>query len=148
MISVGRLDKASEVLLLLTNDGDLARHLELPATGLARRYRVRAHGTVDEAALARLAAGVTVDGVRYAPAKATLERRGKGSNSWLMLALSEGRNREVRKLLGHVGLDVARLIRTAYGPYQLGGLAPRAVAEVPRKVLREQLGPAWTERLR
>ncbi len=148
VISVGRLDITSEGLLLLTNDGALARHLEHPSTGLARRYRARVHGNVDEAALQRLAKGVTVEGVRYAGAEVSIDRRGEGRNSWLSVTLREGKNREVRKLLGHVGLAVNRLIRTAYGPYQLGKLAAGKVAEVQQKVLREQLGSDWAEKLR
>lgn len=132
VISVGRLDVNSEGLLLLTNDGALARHLELPATGLARRYRVRVHGRIDEAALAALAEGVTVDGMRYGPIAARLERR-QGANAWLEVSLNEGKNREVRKVMAHLGLDVSRLIRIAYGPFLLGRLAPGEVAAVPRK---------------
>jgi 23S rRNA pseudouridine2605 synthase len=139
VISVGRLDFTSEGLLLLTNNGDLSRHLELPATGWARRYRVRVYGLVDEPALERLEQGVTVDGVRYAPITARLDS-GKGPNSWLTLTLREGKNREVRKVLEHLGLTVNRLIRTSYGPFQLGTLKRGEVAQVPRKVLREQLG--------
>ena len=148
VISVGRLDITSEGLLLLTNDGALARHLEHPSTGLARRYRARVHGNVDEAALRRLAKGVTVEGVRYAGAEVSIDRRGEGKNSWLSVTLREGKNREVRKLLDHVGLAVNRLIRTAYGPYQLGKLAEGRVSEVPQKVLHEQLGSDWAETLR
>jgi 23S rRNA pseudouridine2605 synthase len=139
VISVGRLDLTSEGLLLLTNSGPLARRLELPATAWIRRYRVRAHGSITPAALASLAAGITVDGIRYGPIEAALDRV-KGSNVWLTLALKEGKNREVRKVLEHLGLQVGRLIRIAYGPFQLGGLAEGEVAEVSRKVLREQLG--------
>ncbi|MFO1152478.1 MAG: pseudouridine synthase [Rhodospirillales bacterium] len=139
VISVGRLDLTSEGLLLLTNSGPLARRLELPATAWIRRYRVRAHGTVTAAALATLATGITVDGVRYGPIEAALDRV-QGANVWLTLALKEGKNREVRKVLEHLGLRVGRLIRVAYGPFQLGGLPEGAVAEVTRKVLREQLG--------
>ncbi len=139
VISVGRLDLNTEGLLLLTNDGDLARHLELPATGWRRRYRVRVHGRVDPAALDRLADGITVQGVRYAPIEAKLDRQGT-SNSWLTMALSEGKNREIRKVTEHLGLQVTRLIRTAYGPFQLGDLKRGAVAEVPTRVLRDQLG--------
>jgi 23S rRNA pseudouridine2605 synthase len=139
VISVGRLDLTSEGLLLLTNSGPLARRLELPATAWIRRYRVRAHGSVTAAALATLAAGVTIDGIRYGPIEAALDRV-KGSNVWLTLALKEGKNREVRNVLTHLGLRVGRLIRIAYGPFQLGGLPEGEVAEVSRKVLREQLG--------
>lgn len=138
VVSVGRLDLGSEGLLLLTNDGALARRLELPANGWIRRYRARAWGPVDPAALARLAQGVTVEGVRYGPIEAQLEVR-KGENVWLSMALREGRNREVRRVLAHLGLQVSRLIRVAYGPFQLGVLARGAVDEVPGKVLREQL---------
>lgn len=138
VVSVGRLDLGSEGLLLLTNDGALARRLELPANGWIRRYRARAWGPVEPAALARLAQGVTVEGVRYGPIDAQLEVR-KGENVWLSVALREGRNREVRRVLAHLGLQVSRLIRVAYGPFQLGVLARGAIDEVPGKVLREQL---------
>ncbi len=139
VISVGRLDLSSEGLLLLTNDGGLARHLELPATGWTRRYRVRAHGSVEEAALDRLRQGLILDGIRYGPIDARLERQ-QGSNVWLAMALQEGKNREVRKVLEALGLRVNRLIRIAYGPFQLGNLGRGEVAEVSSKVLREQLG--------
>jgi 23S rRNA pseudouridine2605 synthase len=139
VISVGRLDLASEGLLLLTNDGALARRLELPANGWLRRYRARAFGRVEQAELDKLKEGVTVDGVRYGPIEATLERGG-ASNAWITLSLTEGKNREVRRVLDALGLKVNRLIRVAYGPFQLGALAPGAVEEIPRKTLREQLG--------
>jgi 23S rRNA pseudouridine2605 synthase len=139
VVSVGRLDVTAEGLLLLTNDGALARRLELPANGWLRRYKVRVHGDVDPARLAALAAGVTIDGVRYGPVRAQLERR-QGSNAWLVMALAEGRNREVRHLVEHLGGVVTRLIRLSYGPFQLGNLPRGMVAEVPRKVLAEQLG--------
>ncbi len=138
VISIGRLDLSSEGLLLLTNDGALARRLELPSTGWVRRYRVRVHGTVEPAALAALARGITVDGVRYGPIEAGLDSR-KGENAWLTVALREGRNREVRRVMTHLGLKVSRLIRISYGPFQLGTLPRGAVDEVPAKVLREQL---------
>jgi 23S rRNA pseudouridine2605 synthase len=138
VVSVGRLDLNSEGLLLLTNDGALARRLELPANGWLRRYRVRVFGQPEPAQLAALANGVTVDGVRYGPIEAGLDSR-KGDNSWLTIALREGRNREVRKVMAHLGLQVSRLIRVAYGPFQLGLLPRGAVEEVPAKVLREQL---------
>lgn len=147
LVSVGRLDLSSEGLLLLTNDGALARHLELPATGWTRRYRARVHGAVDEAAFAGLAKGVTVDGVRYGPIQVAREDTAAGrdggrppSNTWLIISLSEGRNREVRKVLAHIGLSVNRLIRVAYGPFQLGRLPRGAVSEIRRKVLIEQVG--------
>ena len=139
VVAVGRLDINTEGLLLLTNDGGLARVLELPATGWLRRYRVRAHGAVTEDALQGLAKGVTVDGVRYGPVVATLDRV-QGSNVWLTLGLREGKNREIRRLLAHLGLAANRLIRISYGPFQLGDLAAGAVSEVRGKVLREQLG--------
>ncbi len=139
VISVGRLDLTSEGLLLLTNDGALARKLELPATGWKRRYRARVHGTVEEGALAALKKGITVEGVRYGPIDAGLDMR-KGANAWLTISLAEGKNREVRRVLAHLGLSVTRLIRIAYGPFQLGLLARGAVEEVPAKVLREQIG--------
>ena len=138
VVSVGRLDLNSEGLLLLTNDGGLARRLELPSTGWLRRYRARVHGAVDERALAALAGGVTVEGVRYGPIEAGLDSR-KGENAWLTLSLREGKNREVRRVLGHLGLSVARLIRVAYGPFQLGQLPRGALEEVPARVLRDQL---------
>jgi len=141
VVSIGRLDLDSEGLLLLTNDGELKRRLELPATGWTRRYRVRVQGAADPAALAGLAGGVTIDGIRYGPVRATLERR-QGGDSWLIMSLTEGKNREVRRICEHLGRPVARLIRIAYGPFQIGSLAPGAVEEVPAKVLREQLGAA------
>jgi 23S rRNA pseudouridine2605 synthase len=138
VISVGRLDLSSEGLLLLTNDGALARRLELPANGWLRRYRARAFGRVEQAELDRLKDGITVDGVRYGPIEAKLERA--AANSWITLSLSEGKNREVRRVLEALGLKVNRLIRIAYGPFQLGTLAPGSVEEIPRKALKEQLG--------
>ncbi|MBT6117808.1 MAG: rRNA pseudouridine synthase [Rhodospirillaceae bacterium] len=139
VVTVGRLDIGSEGLLLLTNDGGVARRLELPATGWTRRYRVRVHGAPDEGALARLAKGVTVDGLRYGPIRAALDKV-QGSNAWLTMSLTEGKNREVRKVCAHLGLDVNRLIRVAFGPFQLGALERGAVEEVPRRALRDQLG--------
>ena len=139
LISIGRLDLNSEGLLLLTNDGGLARRLELPATGWARRYKVRVHGFVDSARLASLARGITVDGVGYGPIRAQLERQ-QGSNAWITLSLQEGKNREVRRVLEHLGYPITRLIRLAYGPFQLGHLARGAIEEVTGKVLQEQLG--------
>ncbi len=139
LISVGRLDFNTEGLLLLTNDGGLARTLELPETGWLRRYRVRAHGEVTQAQLDELKAGVEVDGVKYGPIDATLERD-QGANVWLVFAIREGKNREVRNVLAHLGLEVNRLIRVSYGPFQLGEIAEGAVDEVKTRVLREQLG--------
>jgi 23S rRNA pseudouridine2605 synthase len=138
VISVGRLDLNSEGLLLLTNSGALARKLESPATGWRRVYRVRVHGRPAPEQLASLAKGVTVDGMRYAPIEAVLDNQ-TGSNAWLSLALREGKNREVRKVLETLDLRVNRLIRVSYGPFQLGDLPRGAVAEVPRNVLRAQV---------
>src|SRR5216684_600791 len=139
LISVGRLDLNTEGLLLLTNDGSLARTLELPATGWLRRYRVRAHGRVGQSELDRLRAGITVDGIRYGPIEATLDRA-QGSNVWLIFAIREGKNREVKNVLGHLGLKVSRLIRVSFGPFELADLAPGEIAEVKTRTLREQLG--------
>jgi 23S rRNA pseudouridine2605 synthase len=139
LISVGRLDFNTEGLILLTNDGALARALELPSTGWLRRYRVRAHGSVTQTRLDELGAGVTIDGVRYGAIEAAVERA-QGSNVWLTFAIREGKNREVRNVLGHLGLEVARLIRVSFGPFQLAELAEGAAEEVPTRMLREQLG--------
>jgi 23S rRNA pseudouridine2605 synthase len=139
LISVGRLDINTEGLLLLTNDGALARVLELPATAWLRRYRVRAHGRVTPEALERLAAGITIAGIRYGPIEATLERA-QGSNAWLGFAIREGKNREVKNVLGHLGLKVNRLIRVGFGPFELGDLAVGAILEVKTRALREALG--------
>src|SRR3954453_1455748 len=139
VVSVGRLDLNSEGLLLLTNDGELARKLELPANGWLRRYRVRVNGFVDERLLASLAQGITVEGVHYAPIEAGLDSR-QGANAWLTVAIHEGKNREVRRVMQHLNLNVSRLIRTAYGPFQLGSLTRGSVEEVNPKVLRDQLG--------
>ncbi len=139
LISVGRLDFNTEGLLLLTNDGGLARVLELPETGWLRRYRVRAHGEVTQAQLDELKNGVEVEGVKYGPIDASLERE-QGANVWLVFAIREGKNREVRNVLAHLGLEVNRLIRISYGPFQLLELAEGEVEEVKTRVLREQLG--------
>jgi 23S rRNA pseudouridine2605 synthase len=139
LISIGRLDFNTEGLLLLTNDGGLARALELPDTGWLRRYRVRAHCEVTQAQLDELKKGIEVDGVKYGPIDATLERD-QGANVWLVFAIREGKNREVRNVLAHLGLEVNRLIRVSYGPFQLGELAEGEVEEVKTRVLREQLG--------
>ena len=139
LLSVGRLDIGTEGLLLLTNDGGLARVLELPDTGWLRRYRVRALGRVTQPDLDRLRDGVTVDGVHYGPVEATLDRE-QGHNVWLTFAIREGKNREVRNVLGHLGLQVNRLIRVSFGPFQLAEIAEGAVEEVRSRVLREQLG--------
>ncbi len=138
VVSVGRLDLNSEGLLLLTNDGGLARRLELPSNGWIRRYRVRVFGAPTPEMLGALAKGVTVDGLKYGPIEAGLDAR-KGDNCWISVALREGRNREVRRVMAHLGLEVSRLIRVSYGPFQLGTLPRGAVDEVPAKVMREQL---------
>ncbi|MEO6382059.1 MAG: pseudouridine synthase [Nitrobacter sp.] len=139
LISIGRLDFNTEGLLLLTNDGGLARALELPDTGWLRRYRVRAHGEVAQAQLDALKNGVEVDGVKYGSIDATLERD-QGANVWLVFAIREGKNREVRNVMAHLGLEVNRLIRVSYGPFQLAEIAEGQVEEVKTRVLREQLG--------
>jgi 23S rRNA pseudouridine2605 synthase len=139
LISVGRLDLNSEGLLLLTNDGALARRLELPATGWLRRYKVRVHGIVEPARLAVLEKGATIDGVAYGPIRAQLERQ-QGSNAWIAMSLREGKNREVRRVLEHLGYPVTRLIRLSYGPFQLGNLVRGALEEVQKSVLADQLG--------
>lgn len=147
VMSVGRLDMMSEGLLLLTNDGGLARHLERPASGYVRRYSALVHGPVDPDALRALEHGATIDRVRYGPIDAKIERgydpqREEQRNVWLSIALSEGKNREVRRVLSHLGLTVARLVRLAYGPFELGALKPGDVREIPERVIREQLGEA------
>jgi len=139
VISVGRLDLNSEGLLLLTNNGELSRALELPQNAWSRRYKVRVHGKVDKQKLAELENGVVVDGVAYGAVKVIVESE-QGTNAWLSITLNEGKNREIRKLMNFVGLEVARLIRLSYGPFQLGSLKKGEVKEVPQKVLREQLG--------
>ncbi len=139
LISIGRLDFNTEGLLLLTNDGGLARVLELPDTGWLRRYRVRAHGEVTQAQLDQLKEGVEVEGVKYGSIDATLERD-QGANVWLVFAIREGKNREVRNVLAHLGLEVNRLIRVSYGPFKLGEIVEGEVEEVKTRVLREQLG--------
>lgn len=144
VVSVGRLDLTSEGLLLLTNDGGLARALELPSRGWTRRYRARVYGAPSAAALKKLAGGITVDGERFGPIQAVQETTGdddkRRANVWLSVTLKEGKNREVRRALEAVGHPVSRLIRTAYGPFQLGRLAPSDVDEIAGKILREQLG--------
>ena len=142
LMPVGRLDFTTEGLLLLTNDGELKRQLELPKTGVVRTYRARAFGSVTQAALERLAEGVTIEGVRYGSIDANLERR-TGRNCWIELSLTEGKNREVRRVLGFLGLQVSRLIRTSYGPFTLDGLEPGGIDEIDRRDvhgLRARLG--------
>lgn len=139
VVSVGRLDFNSEGLMLLTNDGDIARRMETPAAGWTRVYRVRLFGKVTQADLDRLAEGVRVDGVRYGPVIADLERS-KGIYAWARVSLKEGRNREIKRVMQSLGLKVARLIRVSYGPFQLGQLAPGQVEEIPARLWREKLG--------
>ncbi|WP_417492499.1 pseudouridine synthase [Maricaulis sp.] len=139
VISIGRLDLTSEGLLLLTNDGALARALELPSTGWTRRYRARAFGTIDNAAIAKLQAGITVEGIKYGPMEVEVERE-TGSNIWLTIGIKEGKNREVRRALDAVGLRVNRLIRIAYGPFQLGQIDRGEVKSVASRVLKDQCG--------
>jgi len=143
VVSIGRLDLATEGLLLLTNDGGLARLLELPATGWVRRYRVRAFGKVDEAGLQKLADGISIEGVHYGPIEAKLDKV-QGGNAWLSFALREGKNREIKTVCEHLGLKVNRLIRVAFGPFQLGELKRGGVDEVAAKVIAEQLGGGKT----
>ena len=141
VVSVGRLDIDSEGLLLLTNDGDLARHLELPATGWSRKYKVRVQGRIDEKQLESIKDGITIDGVRYGPIEARLEIQ-KNANAWLIISIREGKNREVRRIMEHLGHRVSRLIRLSYGPFQLGRLDKGEIEEVRPAILREQLGLA------
>jgi 23S rRNA pseudouridine2605 synthase len=144
VVSVGRLDINTEGLLLLTTDGELARHLELPSTGWLRRYRVRVHGRVTQEALDRLRQGVTLDSIHYGPIEARIDRE-QGSNLWLTIALREGKNREVKRIAEHLGLTVNRLIRVSFGPFALGDLPEGAVEEVKRRVLGDQLGAKLSE---
>jgi 23S rRNA pseudouridine2605 synthase len=142
VVTVGRLDFNTEGLLLLTNDGALARMLELPASGFLRTYRVRTFGRVDNGVLGSLIRGVTIEGVRYGPVRAHVEARGQGGNSWLSVSLSEGKNREVRRICSHLGLTVSRLIRVQFGPFGLGDLALGAVDEVPAADIARLRGTA------
>jgi 23S rRNA pseudouridine2605 synthase len=144
VMSIGRLDLTSEGLLLLTNDGEVKRKLELPATGWTRRYRVRIHGSLSEADLDRLRSGITVDGVDYLPMEVTFDRQ-TGANAWLTVALKEGKNREIRRVMEHLGVTVNRLIRVSYGPFQLGDLPVGEVEEVKPRIVRDQLGLAAPE---
>ena len=139
VISVGRLDLNSEGLLLLTNSGELSRRLELPSNGWSRRYKVKVHGRLSQDKLAALEKGITVDGVVDGAIKAEADSK-QGTNAWLTVTLQEGKNREIREVMKFLGLDVARLIRVSYGPFQLGSLKKGEVREIPQKVLREQLG--------
>jgi 23S rRNA pseudouridine2605 synthase len=147
VISVGRLDFNTEGLLLLTTDGALARHLELPSTGWLRRYRVRAWGKVEPEKLAALANGVTIDGVKYGGIDAAFDKQ-QGDNAWLTVALREGKNREVRTIMAHLGLEVNRLIRVSFGPFQLLEMQPGDVEIVKRRVLVDQLGKSLASELK
>ena len=141
VVSVGRLDFNTEGLLLLTNDGELARHLELPANAWLRHYRVRVYGDVDPAKIASVAKGVTISGIRYEPVKIEIEKtKEEGTNKWLAVTIHEGKNREVRKIMDYLGLQVTRLIRVAFGPFPLGKLPRGGIEEIPRLALRESLG--------
>jgi 23S rRNA pseudouridine2605 synthase len=139
VMSVGRLDLNSEGLLLLTNGGEIKRKLELPSTGWVRKYRVRVNGRPTEDTFAPLRKGVTIDGERFQPMVISLDRQ-QGANAWVTVSLREGKNREIRRAMEHVGLNVNRLIRVSYGPFQLGDLKSGAVEEIRRKVVRDQLG--------
>lgn len=150
VVSVGRLDLSTEGLILLTNDGGLARHLELPDTGWKRKYRVRVNGRVNEKRLQSLKNGITVEGVRYKSIEATLdaqpdERESAGANSWITMTLREGKNREIRRVLEALGLSVTRLIRTDYGPFSLGKMSRGSVSEVTVGVMRNQIGEYFRE---
>ena len=146
LISIGRLDFNTEGLLLLTNDGALARLIELPKTGWLRRYKVRAHGRIKQSQLDRLKDGITIEGVKYGSIEATLERQ-QGANVWLTIGIREGKNREIRRVLSELDLNVNRLIRLSFGPFQLGDLKMGAVEEINIQILREQLGPKMSEQL-
>ena len=139
LITIGRLDIESEGLLLLTNDGDLSHHLELPSTGWSRKYRVRVHGVIDGAKLNALSDGVTIDNIRYGQVIAKLDRQ-MATNAWLTIAIREGKNREIRRIMDYLGHKVSRLIRISYGPFQLGNLENGAIEAVKARVLADQLG--------
>ncbi|MDB5740257.1 MAG: Pseudouridine synthase [Alphaproteobacteria bacterium] len=139
VVSVGRLDFNTEGLLLLTNDGEIARRMEIPSAGWTRIYRVRLFGKVTQADLDKLASGMTIDGVKYGPIVADLERS-KGMHAWATVSLKEGKNREIKRVMERLGLKVSRLIRTAYGPFQLGQLQEGQVEEIPARLWREKLG--------
>lgn len=139
VVTVGRLDLNTEGLLLLTNDGELARYLELPATGWTRRYRVRAHGRVTQEQLDKLKKGMVYEGIKYGPIEAAFEKQ-QGANVWITVALKEGKNREVRNVMQSLGLEVNRLIRMSYGPFLLGDLPVGAATEVKTRILKDQIG--------
>ena len=139
VVSVGRLDFNTEGLLLLTNDGEIARRMEVPSAGWTRIYRARLFGKVNQTELDKLASGITIDGVKYGPIVADIERS-KGVYSWVTVSLKEGKNREIKRVMERLGLKVARLIRTAYGPFQLGQLVEGQIEEIPARLWREKLG--------
>jgi len=139
VISVGRLDLNTSGLLLLTNDGELSRHLEMPSTGWARRYKVRAYGHITQDRLDDLKKGVTIEGVKYAGIDAQLEKQ-QGDNAWMIITLTEGKNREIRRVMGYLGMRVNRLIRLSYGPFQLGNMKEGTVEEISQKQMKTQLG--------
>ena len=147
VMSVGRLDYNTEGLLLLTNDGALARHLELPENGWLRHYRVRVHGILKRENIKALEHGTTIDGVHYEPMKIAFEsEKEEGANRWLSVTIKEGKNREVRKAMAYLGLDVTRLIRVAFGPFQLGKLERGAIQEIPRRAMKSSLGNYFKEK--
>ncbi len=145
VISIGRLDINTEGLLLLTNDGGLARYLEHPEQAISRTYRIRAHGSITEASLAALNRGMTIDGTIYRPARTTIDRQ-QASNTWLTMTLNEGKNREIKRLLEAIGLRVTRLIRISYGPFQLATLEPNAIDEVTSVALHKLLPGFFSSR--
>jgi len=139
VISVGRLDYDSEGLLLLTNDGTISRKLELPSTGWLRKYKVRVHGIVDKSALLKIKDGIKLDNFKTGPIEASLEIQ-KGTNAWILIGIREGKNREIRRIMDHLGYPVNRLIRLSYGPFQLGNLKSGEVLEINKNVIKNQLG--------
>ena len=139
VISVGRLDYDSEGLLLLTNDGAISRKLELPSTGWLRKYKVRVHGIVDKSALLKIKDGIKLDNFKTGPIEASLEIQ-KGTNAWILIGIREGKNREIRRIMDHLGYPVNRLIRLSYGPFQLGNLKSSEVLEINKNVIKNQLG--------
>ena len=141
VVSVGRLDLNSEGLLLLTTSGELARSMELPKRGWKRQYRVRVHGVVTPEMIQKASKGLTIDGIRYASTQIEIEtNQSGGKNQWILVTLTEGKNREIRKMMAYFGLQVSRLIRVSYGPFQLGNLPVGQVKEIPQKVIKEQIG--------
>lgn len=147
VISVGRLDFNTEGLLLFTNDGELARHLELPTNAWTRRYRVRVNGYIDPKVIASMARGTTISGIRYGPVRIVVESN-EGENHWLLVTIREGKNREVRNIMSHLGLKVSRLVRVEYGPFSLGRLPRGGIEEVPQNVLQRSLRSYFSEKRR